>query len=351
MSTQRADLGPAAAGPSATDLAQLQLLFGGFRLSVAIYVIAELGIVDFLVEGSQPTDVLATATRTDVDALYRLLRLVAGAKLLMEVAPRRFALTALGSGLRRDLAETMRPQVLNMLGPPRWAAWGELLHSIRTNEPAFDRALGIGLFEYLRRNPDIGQRFNAAMTSQTERSASAIVKACDFNGVERLVDVGGGHGLLLAAILRAHPRMQGVLFDAPEVVAGAGPLLSQAGVAQRCEVVGGDFFEAVPDGDTYILRHVLHNWEDSRATSILANCRRALVGDGRVLVVERAIGTDYPEQLGTLLLDVQMLIMLGGRERTIAEYRKLFSEALLSLGQARPVRDALDYFVFEGVPV
>jgi hypothetical protein len=337
--------------PSPAQLAELDQLISGFRISQAIYVVAELGIADLLASGPQGSDALARAAGADEDALYRVLRFLTGVGLFAEVAPHRFALTTLGAGLRRDVRGSIRPKAVNILDEPHWQAWGQLRHSVQTGEVGFQKAYGMELFEYLRAQPEHAASFNQAMTSNTAQSGGAIARAYDFSGIRCLVDVGGGHGLLLATILQAYPVLRGVLFDQPEVIAGAPPVLEEAGVAERCEVVGGDFFAAVPPGgDAYLLRQIIHDWDDARATAILATCRRALHGEGKVLVVERAIAPDYREALPVLHLDLQMLVLLGGKQRTEAEYGRLFSTAGLRLSAVVPLGDAGQYSVFEGVP-
>jgi hypothetical protein len=326
------------------------MLMGSFRISVAIYVVAELGIADMLATGPQLSTALASMANADAGALYRVLRMLATAGLFEEVSPRRFGLTTLGAGLRHDVIGSLRPLALNRLDEPRWQAWGHLLHSVRTLEPGFNRAHGMSLFEYMRVHPQHATRFNDAMTSESARSAAAIVAAYDFSSVERLVDVGGGHGVLLGSILAANPTMRGALFDVPEVIRGAGEVLKQLGVADRCDVVAGDFFDALPAGDAYIMLHVLHNWDDSHATAILTNCRRGLQVARKVLVVERAIAADYRDDLATLMLDLQMLVMLGGQERTEADYRALFTAAGFDLRHIVPVGNPPECSVFEGVP-
>ncbi|HEX5502371.1 MAG TPA: methyltransferase, partial [Thermomicrobiales bacterium] len=248
---------------SGEQLQELQRLLSGYRVSQAIYVVAALGLADLLRDGPRGSDELAQATATHAGALYRVLRFLAGVGLFDEVAPRRFALTPLGAGLRSDLPASVRPLALMLLDPSQWRPWGELLHSVRTGETAFDYTHGMGRFDYLAEHPDAAAAFNAAMTSNTAASGAAITDAYDFSGIARLVDVGGGHGLLLATALRAHPALRGVLFDRPEVVAGAAATLAAAGVAERCEIDGGDFFTAVPPGgDAYVLRQVIHDWDD-----------------------------------------------------------------------------------------
>jgi len=337
--------------PTREHLRELSGLVGGYRVSQAIYVVATLGIPDLLRDGPQGTDELAQATGTHAPALTRVLRFLAGAGLFSEEAPARFALTPLGAGLRADVPGSVRPMALMLLGEHNWQSWAHLMHSVRTGETAFQQVHGMGLFDYFAQHPDSAATFHAAMTSNTAGSGTAITSAYDFSGIRRLVDIGGGHGLLLATVLRAHPAMLGVLFDRPEVVAGATPVLEDAGVAERCEIVGGDFFsDDMPVGDAYVMRQIIHDWDDVRATEILTNCRRAMQESGRILVVERAVATDHQKALPVLHVDLEMLVMVGGIQRTDAEYRALFAKAGFRLTTIAPLGDAAQFSVFEGVP-
>lgn len=337
--------------PSREQLQELYQLMSGYRVSQAIYVVATLGIADLLKDGPRGSDELARATETHAPALHRVLRFLAGVGLFSEVAPGHFALTPLGAGLRSEVPGSIRPMTLMLLDEAHWLPWGQLLHSVRTGETAFNHLHGMGLFEYLAAHPDAGATFNAAMTGNTGWSGTAITEAYDFSGFQRLVDIGGGHGLLLATVLRAHPALRGVLFDRPEVVAGGTVALAEAGVADRCERVGGDFFtDVLPGGDAYILRQIIHDWDDARATAILANCRRVMPETGRLLVVERGIAPDYRRALPVLHTDLEMLVNVGGRERTDEEYRALFAAAGFRLTQIVPLGDAAKFCVFEGVP-
>jgi len=337
--------------PSREQFQQLYWLLGGYRVSQALYVAATLGLADLLKDGPRGSDELARATGTHAPALYRVLRFLAGVGLFDEVAPRRFALTRLGAGLRTDVPGSVAPLALMLLDEYHWRPWGRLLHSVRTGETAFRHVHGLGLFDYLGRHPDAAAAFHRAMTSNTADSGTAITAAYDFSGIERLVDVGGGHGLLLATVLRAHPALRGVLYDRPEVVAGATATLEAAGVADRCEVVGGDFFAAVPPGgDAYSLRQIIHDWDDPEAVALLANCRRAMRAGGRLLVVERAIAPDYREALPELHLDLEKLVNVGGLQRTDEEYRALFAAAGFRLTKIVPLGDAARYCVYEGAP-
>jgi hypothetical protein len=330
---------------------ELSQLVSSYRVSQAIYVVVKLGIPDLLADGPRGSDELAEATGTHAGALYRVLRFLAGVGLFEERAPNQLSLTSLGAGLCTAAPKTLQAQVLSQLDPSCWESWGQLLHSVRTGETAFDQVHGMGFFTYLGKHPDAARIFDQAMTSNTARSGAAITRAYDFSGIGRLVDVGGGQGLLLATVLQAYPRMHGVLFDRPEVVAGAPAIVEAAGVAERCQLVGGDFFEAVPaGGDAYALRQILHDWGDARATEILKNCQQAMQGPGKVLVVEREIRPDYRQGLSVLRLDLEMLVNLGGLQRTEEEYSALFAEAGLRLSTVVPLGDAAQFSVFEGVP-
>jgi hypothetical protein len=339
-------------GPSRAHFQQLFQLLSGYRVSAALYVAATLGLADLLVDGPQDSDMLAQKTDTQPAALYRVLRLLAGVGLFEEVEPRRFALTPVGAGLRTDIPGSLRPTALMLLDEAHWLAWGQLLHSVRTGETAFAHVHEMGFFEYLAQHPATAARFHQAMTSNTARSGRAIMAAYDFSAIRRLVDVGGGHGLLLSTILWEYPLMEGILFDRPEVVAGARAVLEQAGVADRCAIIGGDFFAGVPaGGDAYVLRQIIHDWDDGAAVRILANCRRALGEHGRLLVIERGIAPQHPAALPVLHLDMEMLAVVGGLQRTDDEYRALFAASGFQLTSIVPLDDMEQFTVFEGMPI
>jgi hypothetical protein len=340
------------ADPTPEQLQELYLLAGGYRVSQAIYAVAVLGIADLLADGPASVDALARATNTDAEALLRVLRLLTGVGLFEELAPRQFGLTPLGAGLRSDVPGSMRSTVLMHLDLPRWLSWGHLLESVQTGETMFKRAHGLEVFEYLGQHPDAAETFQQAMTANTARSGMALLRAYDFSGLGCVVDVAGGQGLLLATILQAHPAMRGVLFDQPMVIAGAQATLETAGVAERCEVVSGDFFDTIPaGGDAYILRQILHDWDDARAAKILENCRRAMGAAGKVLVIEGVIVPDYRKALPVLQLDLELLVNYGGRQRAEAEYAALFAAAGFRLSAVVPLHDLGQFSIFEGVPV
>ena len=319
----------------------LRRMIVGYRLSQALHVVAKLGIADLLAEGPISVDNLAAATRTDRRSLYRVLRLLASEGVFEESEPRRFALTPLAAPLRSDAADTLRSRAIFEGEEWNWHPWGNLLLSVRTGDSGFAQTYGIGTFDFLKEEPTAAASFDQLMADQTRPWALAVTEAYDFAGIERPVDVGGGYGALLTAILQAHPRMRGVLFDLPHVVAGAKPKLEAAGLADRCEVVAGDFFETAPQGgDAYILKHVLHDWDDAQCAKLLGHCRRAMPDKGRLLVVEILISPGNKPDYGKYL-DLNMLVMTQGRERSESEYRDLFQSAGFSLSRVVPTGSEL----------
>jgi len=337
--------------PTADDIREMIGLAGGYRISQSIHAVAELGIADLLKDGAKTAEELARAAGVHAESLYRILRLLAGVRVFTEVAPRQFALTRLGAVLQRDLAGTPRANVRNWLHESQWTPWGRLLHCLRTGEPAFDAVHGMGFFEYMQKHPDVAQVFNEAMTANTERDGLVIAAAYDFTGIDTLVDVGGGHGCLIASLLRANRAMRGILFDQPEVVMQAAPVLLKAGVLDRCRVTGGDFFEEVPAGaSAYLLSHIIHDWDDAKAALILRNCRQAVAGGGRILVFERLVSADHVQGLGVLQIDAEMMVNLAGLERTEEQFRALFARAGLSLVGIRAICESGGHAIMEGVP-
>src|SRR5215469_2276593 len=329
----------------------LQQLIQGFQVTQGIYVAAKLGIADLLKDGSRTSEELAQATGTHAPSLYRVLRLLTAVGLLTEEETHSFALTPLGAYLQSGVPGSMRDTVLLYADKPVWHVWGNLLHSVETGEPSFHHVFGLELFEYNQQHPEHATLFNNMMTEWTASVAPTVAAAYDFSTVETLVDVGGGHGQMLASILRAHPSLHSVLFDLPNVVAGAPSLLERAGVADRCQVIGGDFFSTVPSGyETYLLSRVIHDWDDERAIAILSRCHQAMQPGGKVLLVERVIVTGNAPQVLVLESDVQMLVLsYGGKERTDAEYGALLSAAGFEVTRLIPVLPP--FYVIEAVRV
>jgi hypothetical protein len=301
----------------------------GYRVSQALHVAAVLGIADELKDGERTSDDLAAAVGAHPDTLYRLLRALASVGVLHEVEGRSFSLTDAGYDLRSDSPRTIAGWASFVGSSYYWAAWGNLLHSVRTGENAFHHVYGTDVWTYRTEHPEAGPPFDRAMTELTRRANEAIVAAYDFGRFGTLVDVGGGRGALLRAILDANPNLSGILFDQPHVVAGVE-------LPERASVVGGSFFEAVPDGaDAYVLKWIIHDWEDPEARAILETCRRAMPQDARVLVVERVVGPPN-EDADAKFSDLNMLVMPGGRERTRDEFARLFESAGLRLEHVFP---------------
>ena len=335
---------PDAAPP--LDAVLMQMLFGGL-VQQSISVAAKLGIADLLAGEPLTAAELAARTETHEPSLYRVLRMLASVGIFSETADRSFELTPLASLLRSDVPNSMR-DVAIMQGE----GWNcrntiELLHSVKTGGTGQENAHGMGMFEYLTRHPEDGEVFSRAMTNLSLSVVPAVVEAYDFSGISTLVDVAGGHGLLLAGILKANPQMRGVLFDQPPVIEGAGGLLEKEGVRSRVELAPGDFFESVsPGADAYILKHIIHDWDDERSTEILRNVRSAMSEGGKVLIVEMVV-PEGNEPSPSKVMDVQMLVATGGKERTEREYKVLLESSGLRLNRCVPTKSP--FSVIEGV--
>jgi hypothetical protein len=328
--------------------AALRRLVNGYQVTQAIHVAATLGIADLLRDGQRTSDELAAATETHAPSLHRVLRALAAVGVLHEDDGGRFSLTEIGACLRSDAAEPVGGWAAYVGRPSHFAAWSNLLHTVRTGENAFRSVHGCDVWEYRVHHPGDGAVFDRAMTDTSRRANRDLLEAYDFARFGRVVDVGGGHGALLAALLRAHPQMHGVVFDQPHVVAGAPAVLEAAGIADRCEVVGGSFFDGVPPAaDAYLLKAILHDWDDEDAVRILRACRDAIAPDGALLVVERELG-DPNENPDAKLSDLNMMVGPGGRERTTDEFSALLAAGGFALQRVVPT--AIGLSVFEGRP-
>jgi hypothetical protein len=326
----------------------LRRLVNGYQVTQAIHVAATLGIADLLRDGPRTSAELAARTDAHAPSLHRILRALAAVGVLHEEDDGRFALTDVGDCLRCDAPEPVGGWAAYVGLPSHFTAWANLLHTVRTGENAFGSVHGSSVWEYRARHPEDGVIFDRAMTDITQRANRHLLDAYDFGGFGVVVDVGGGHGALLAALLAEHPQMRGVVFDQPHVVAGAPAVLEAAGVADRCEVVGGSFFDAVPAGaDAYVLKAILHDWDDEDAVRILSSCRDAIAPDGALLVVERELGPPN-ENPDAKLSDLNMMIGPGGRERTRDEFADLLAEGGFAL--QRTVPTAIGLCVFEARP-
>ncbi len=288
-----------------SPVTQLYQMMVGYRSTQPIYVAAKLGIADLVAETPKTADESAHATKAHAPSLRRLLLMLSSVGIFAEDTAGRFR------------------------------SWGELCEAVLTGQPAFDRVYGVSLFDYLSTHPEDAAIFNDAMTSTSARDVSAILAAYDFSRFERIIDVGGGHGALLHAILSANTKLHGVLADLPAVLAGAAALRSEP-IAHRCSIVGTDFFESVPDGaDGYLMKTIVHDWNDEDALKILRNCRRAIRPNGRLLLIEWVLkGSNEPDPGRGL--DMQMLVQFRGRERTEADFEALLREAGFSLMRVIP---------------
>jgi len=317
----------------------------GSWLSQGVYVAAELGIADLLAGGPRTARELAAVTGAHADSIYRLLRALASVGVFAQDGRGRFCLTPLAESLRSDVGGSQRAFAI-MAGAEFYQTWGTLLHSVRTGEPGFDAAFGMPFFEYMTQRPERHAIYDAAMTGVHGAETEPMVEAYDFSGCRTVVDVGGGNGLMLAAILKRYPEVRGILFDLPAVAERARPILDAQGLDGRCETVGGDFFSTVPAGaDAYVMRHVVHDWHDEEAAAILRNCREAMAHDGRILVVETVIPRGDEPCFGKWL-DLMMLLV-AGRERTEGEFRALFAQAGLRLSRILPTSHEVS--IIEGV--
>jgi SAM-dependent methyltransferase len=318
----------------------------GIHISRAVHVVAELGIADLLAGGPMTVAQLAQATQAHEPSLYRVLRLLASLGVLAEQDHRSFSLTVLGDRLRAGVPASMRSQAI--LTDISLRAWEPIVETVKTGKPGMEIAYGMSGFEFLAAHPDLARKFQAAMSERTAAFARSVADRYDFSPIQTVADIGGGTGTLLAAILTARRQLRGILPDRPPVAADAAGVLAAAGVADRCQIVPGDFFQGVPDGaDAYILANVLHDWDDADSVRILGACRRAMAEGGRLLIVERLIPDNPADAVPVLLSDLNMLVVTGGRERTTAEYGQLLAEAGLSMAKVQPV--APPYGVIEGL--
>ncbi|MFT5303143.1 MAG: hypothetical protein ACI814_003962 [Mariniblastus sp.] len=318
--------------PNPSPPQQLDRMITGYWVSQAIYVAAKLAIADHLKDGPQSVDALADATSTNSDALYRLMRALASVGIFAEGEHRQFSLTPLAEPLRSDVPESKRALAL-MSGDEQFRAWAEIEYSIRTGEIAFDKVFGKPIFDYLGEHPDKARIFDAAMVGIHGRESDVIAKSYDFSGVNVVADIGGGNGSQMIGLLQEHPSLKGIVFDLPHVIERARENIEAACLSDRCELVSGNFFESIPSGaDIYMMRHIIHDWHEDKALAILKNCHTAMSNESKLLVVESVIPTGN-EPFGGKFLDLVMLLIPGGRERTEVEYRSLFSEAAFEMSQ------------------
>jgi O-methyltransferase domain/Dimerisation domain len=324
-------------------------LISGYWVSQCLFVVAKLGVADALARGPRAPDAIAQQVGAHAPFLRRVLRALASVGVFAEDAKGRFRLTPLAETLRSDRPGSLRDFTRMMVDDYNWQAWGALEHGVTTGALAFDHVHGQPVFAYLARHPEQERVFAASMASISGTENAAVARAYPFGKLRQLVDVGGAHGHLLAAILRRHKKLRGVLYDQPQVVAGAAQsgFLAGADLAGRHEVRGGSFFDAVPAGaDGYVMKYILHDWDDAKCLRILGYCRDAMAENGRVLVVDHVIPKGNGANWGKLL-DINMMVLPGGQERTREEFRDLFARAGLRL--ARVVPTACPLSILEAV--
>lgn len=305
-----------------SSLDQLMQMICGYQVSQIVLSVGELGLSDLLRQGPASVEDLAQQCDANPDRLYRLLRAAASLGIFAETEPRVFAMTALAEPLQSDHPLSLQPLTL-MMGGEHYASWGRLRSAVQSNENAFEQEYGEPFFDYLGKNPKSAAIFDAAMTSIHGRETDAILEVYDFSQFDVLADVGGGNGSKLISVLTKHPQLRGVLVDLPHVVDRAAPNFVAAGVNDRMTLVGGDFFKEVTSGaDAYMMRHIIHDWDDEKSTLILKNCRAAMQPGQKLLLVEYVIPAGN-EPFAGKLLDLTMMLIPGGKERTEAEYREL----------------------------
>jgi O-methyltransferase domain len=304
-------------------------LIGGYMAAHSLGLAAELKIADFIKDGVCTSTELAEATGTHEPSLRRLPRTLAAVGIITEPEPGRFGLTDIGTLLRSDSVDSLYAFTRMFCHQALFTSWQGLAHVIKTGQPAFTEAFGKDIYGYLADQPQLSALFNEAMSQESRISAEQFATAYDFSEVKTVVDLGGGDGTLLASVLRAHPHLRGIVFDSPSGVAQAGAVLADAGVADRCEVQAGDFFQAIPaDGDLYVIKSVFQDWDDEAARAILRTCRAHLPETATLLIV----GSVLPETASTaepivFFTDLNMLVNSGGRERTEGEFRALLRDS------------------------
>jgi hypothetical protein len=342
MSSALAAMGPPSAQPSASEAASdnAHLRLAEMVMAIwparAIFAAAQLAIPDHLARGALNTDEISRLTACHAPSLRRLLRALASCGIVTEVSPDCFGLTTLGSALRTDAPGSAKALVMTIAGDWQWAAWGDFLHSLRTGQSGLLKSSGLDLFSYLAAHPEEHACFNQAMIGIHGATAAAVAEAYDFNTLDTIVDVGGGTGTLLKTILEATRHPRGILFDLPETAREARAAIAKDGLAGRCTVADGDFFESVPAAhDCYILAHVLHDWTDAEAIAILRNCRHAISQKGRLLIVEAVLPEGDSPHHGKLM-DLLMLTVTGGVERTEREFTGLLTATGFKLERVIP---------------
>jgi hypothetical protein len=330
---------PASAAPQPPPEAQLMQLASGCLVAPAIYIVAKLGIADILRDGPKTSAEIAELTGADPDSLYRVLRATSSVGVLVEQPGRSFANSPVSETLREDWPRSTRAMTLWMLEPAHWVVYGELMYSVQTGKTAWDKVHGEPCFDSFSGSmKDLGDIFNRAMTSYSSQTIPAILAAYDFASFGTIADIGGGYGHLLGAILREYPKANGVLFDSAQVLEGAPAMIDSYGVRDRVEFVGGDFCESVPVvADCYLLKHIIHDWYDDKNETILRNIGKSMPAGAKVLVIDGVVpGPNEPHF--AKFLDLEMLMLPGGKERTEDEFRSLLAKSGFEMTRVIPTQ-------------
>jgi len=318
--------------------AQILQIVTNFWSSRAVYVFARLGIPDLLKSGPKSAEELASETKMHAPSLYRVLRALSSIGFVTYTADGRFAQTPLSEILVTDAPGSLRWFTISELGQEHYPAWGNLMHSVKTGEIAFDNFFGADIWKYFEQNPEDAAVFNNSMSGVTAATNDEILAVYDFSSFETVVDVGGGHGGLITSILNANPKLKGVLLDAPQVIDGTRPKIEAAGLANRCETVAGDFFKSVPaGGDAYVMKWIIHDWDDKRAITILRNIRNQMQPNGKVIIVDCVVPENNDPDFSKFF-DLNMMVMTGGKERTEKEFAQLLSAAGFKLLRVIPTK-------------
>jgi hypothetical protein len=319
---------------------QMSQMIKGYWISQIVGTLARLGIPDRLAGRPLASDVLASAIGCDPRATYRLLRASAMVGVVTAMPGGHFGLTPLGQKLRSNTTGSMRDVAVALTAPAHWLPWGRLIDAIRQGQPQTQSALGQELFQYYAENADEGRAFTGAMSHASGLAAEEVAHLLDTSGAEHVVDVGGASGTIIAALLGKNPTLSGTIFELAHVVPDARKALAERGLSLRCQVVEGDFFKSVPNADLYILRRIIHDWDDEQSIRILSNCARALRRNGRVVLLEQVLPEDHCISQ-TALADLNMLVLLPGRERSAKQFRDLLQFAGLRLDRITPTTSPL----------
>lgn len=345
------DLSPVSQQQQDQAYAKVMQLSMGYMPPAAMYAVAKLRIPDALASGPRPIAELAAEMGVNEDALYRVMRMLASLGIFNEVGLRYFTLTPAAQLLRSGVSGSLRDWVMFGANPFHLRVYPDMMHSLKTGAPAVEKTTGMSCFDYFGADREVAAEFNAAMTGISSMLLPAILEAYDFTGIGTLVNVAGGHGFLLCSILGKYPNMLGVLFEVGHVIEGAKPKIEHLGLAGRCRTEAGDFFREIPaGGDAYLMQHIVHDWDDERGIQILKNVRRAMDGAarGKLLLLEDVI--EPGNEPGPVKnLDIEMLLLPGGRERTVEEFRQLLAASGFKLERVIPTRAPVR--VIEGVAV